>query len=184
MEKREFDALMLPHYKGLLSFAKKIGSEEPTDLVQETYLRAYKGWQTYNPEKSAPLTWLNNILHHIHVSERRKEHSKKRFHFEVPLDKAAYSIGVLPNLFEDEISEELTAILNKLPIRHKEVIELMRRDDHTYEMGSQALGVPKNTYRVLVYRAREYFKNRLNVRRRKVSAAIIKPFSNTHGKKV
>lgn len=48
-----------------------IGSSDVEDLVQEVFIRAIKGFDTYE-EKSSPKTWLFSIARHVGIDEIRK----------------------------------------------------------------------------------------------------------------
>jgi RNA polymerase sigma-70 factor (ECF subfamily) len=48
-----------------------IGSSDVEDLVQEVFIRAIKGFNTYQ-KKSSPKTWLFSIARHVGIDEIRK----------------------------------------------------------------------------------------------------------------
>ncbi|MDF2789957.1 MAG: polymerase sigma factor [Neobacillus sp.] len=48
-----------------------IGSSDVEDLVQEVFIRAIKGFDTYQ-KKSSPKTWLFSIARHLAIDELRK----------------------------------------------------------------------------------------------------------------
>lgn len=48
-----------------------IGSNDVEDLVQEVFIRAIKGFDTYQ-KKSSPKTWLFSIARHVAIDEVRK----------------------------------------------------------------------------------------------------------------
>jgi RNA polymerase sigma-70 factor, ECF subfamily len=48
-----------------------IGSGDIEDLVQEVFIRAIKGFDTYQ-QKASPKTWLFSIARHVGIDEMRK----------------------------------------------------------------------------------------------------------------
>ena len=48
-----------------------IGSSDVEDLVQEVFIRAIKGFDTYQ-KRSSPKTWLFSIARHVGIDELRK----------------------------------------------------------------------------------------------------------------
>ncbi|MFC0476288.1 RNA polymerase sigma factor [Robertmurraya beringensis] len=48
-----------------------IGSSDVEDLVQEVFIRAIKGYDTFQ-QKSSPKTWLFSIARHVGMDEMRK----------------------------------------------------------------------------------------------------------------
>lgn len=67
--------LVNAHTTELLAYAKARAKDEASaeDLVQETFLAAYKGWDKFNKEASAR-TWLFSILKHKLMDHYRKHY--------------------------------------------------------------------------------------------------------------
>src|SRR5512134_2413898 len=59
MNDPNFERMTLPHLEAVARFALSLTRDRANadDLVQETYLRAYRGWKTYRPD-SDPRRWL------------------------------------------------------------------------------------------------------------------------------
>jgi RNA polymerase sigma-70 factor, ECF subfamily len=54
-----------------------IGSSDVEDLVQETFIRAIKGFDTFQ-QKSSPKTWLFSIARNVGIDEMRKRKRLRR----------------------------------------------------------------------------------------------------------
>lgn len=69
-----FEELAVPHYDYLLNAAVKLchGDDfEAEDLVQETYLKAYKIFEQYDSGKSSVVTWMYRIMWCAYADTRK-----------------------------------------------------------------------------------------------------------------
>ena len=66
--REDFEALTLPHLKAVARFALSLTRDaaDADDLIQETYLRALRGWNTFQPGGDAR-RWLFTICHNSFV---------------------------------------------------------------------------------------------------------------------
>ena len=68
----KFERLALPLTKSLYNVAKRwTGREDASDLVQETYLRAYRTFDNFR-EGTNCKAWLFTIMRSVFVNEYRK----------------------------------------------------------------------------------------------------------------
>src|SRR5450432_938327 len=75
LTREEFDKLALEHLDMLFRVARRLCGD-PTaaeDLVQETYLRAYRARTEFNLEEYGIRPWLVRIMHNLHVSRAMRE---------------------------------------------------------------------------------------------------------------
>jgi RNA polymerase sigma-70 factor (ECF subfamily) len=72
-----FSAELLPHRAVLLATARRFG-EDPEELVQETYLRAFAARHSYLPGSNAR-AWLCRILVNLALGEKRRRGRVLRF---------------------------------------------------------------------------------------------------------
>src|SRR5512134_2317572 len=68
-----FEAEALPHRRTLLAVSYRLtrNVHDAEDLVQETYLRAYRAFEQYTPGTNIR-GWLLTILHRVHVDDVRR----------------------------------------------------------------------------------------------------------------
>ena len=74
-----FEKLMLPHYNSILAGALKLCRNmcAAEDLAQDTFMRAFNKFDLYDPERSSPITWLANIMHHRFFELKRHRTSSE-----------------------------------------------------------------------------------------------------------
>ena len=68
-----FEAQVREHQSGLRAFIRSLGTDDAwvDDLAQETFLVAYRRWDTLVPGSDAG-KWLRGIARHLVANERRK----------------------------------------------------------------------------------------------------------------
>lgn len=167
---RIFEKELFPHMEALKTFAFHLTYNEADaeDLVQETYLKAHKFIENYDPGTNAK-AWLFKILKNAYINEYRK---KARRPAEVDIDTAVThkegneqsSIAhadLRKDIFEDSMGDEITMALNSLPLEFKTVILLCDVESFTYEEMAKILDLPIGTVRSRLFRARNMLKNKL-----------------------
>ena len=81
-----FELLALPLFDSVHSFARSLArnSAEAEDLVQEAYLRAWRGFATFEPGTNFK-AWIFKILKNAFLSSRASAHYRWRA-FQVDMD--------------------------------------------------------------------------------------------------
>jgi RNA polymerase sigma-70 factor (ECF subfamily) len=137
------------------------------DLVQETFLRAYRSWDTYLPGTECR-GWLFTICRNLFYRTRQRE--QRRIAYEDPelealaaaaLHASAQQSGYA-DLFERiDLSAALDEALAELPETFRDVVVLVDLQDQSYEAASRILGVPTGTIRSRLFRGRRLLQERL-----------------------
>lgn len=167
---RIFDNELLPHMNALKTFAYHLTYDDNSaeDLVQETYLKAYRFIDKYNEGTNAK-AWLFKILKNAYINEYRKKAKRpKRVDFEEIIsyhdtdDKSKTNyLDLREEIFENIMGDEITVEINNLPIDFRTVILLCDVEGFTYEEISRIIDVPIGTVRSRLFRARNILKERL-----------------------
>ena len=143
--------------------------EEAEDLVQDTYARAFRSWQSYTPGTNLR-AWLLRILTNLNVDRGRR---LQRRPDELPLEendyylanKMAESAGeqvldqdrVVERLSQDSIVTALSA----LPDDFRDVVVLVDIGDFSYADAAQILDIPIGTVMSRLHRGRRLLKSTL-----------------------
>jgi len=153
----------LPHRNALYNYALKISgnSDDAQDLVQETYYKAYRYFDKFQSGTNSK-AWMFMILKNSFINDYRKSKREpykldyeqiQNFYENVKsdrsltnnLDKEFYN-----NLFDDE----MTAAIDQLPTKMREVFLLCDLDGNSYEETAELVGCPIGTVRSRLHRAR------------------------------
>ncbi len=165
--RREFERETLPHLNLLHNFARRMTNtrEDASDLVQETYLKAYRFWQSYEKGTNVK-AWLFRILRNTYINRYRQqsrepetvdfESAQKMNHqpgkpFGVSMDAG------LGKLLEDDVSNAIAA----LPDDFRTVVILSDIEGLTYEEIAEFIASPIGTVRSRLHRGRKLLRVQL-----------------------
>jgi RNA polymerase sigma-70 factor (ECF subfamily) len=154
----EFEAVCVPLMRMLYGTAVRLTRrpEDASDLVQETYLRAYRTFGGFRQGSNAK-AWLYTILYSVFSNHYRKQ---LRAPQSVPLEEAEERFLAAPGSTAPDwagrsvAAEELEAALRALPEAFRAAILLVDVEGLTYEEASAALACPIGTLRSRLARGR------------------------------
>lgn len=121
------------------------------DLLQETFLKAYLAIQAEIPDNLE--AWLLTIAKYTMYDYFRKQ---KRIVIQEAdfFDKQVYSVELADELIQKETSEQIVALLKRLPSNQQKAIALVQIKEFSYEEVSEMLDIPINTVKSHVKRGR------------------------------
>lgn len=177
LQQKKFERDLLPHINALNTFAYHLSynEEDARDLVQETYLKAYKAIDSYDEGTNAK-AWLFKILKNNYINQyRRKSKRPRNVDFEafVGLHDSEDSplkskVDLREEIYEELMGDEVTIAINGLPLDFRTVILLCDIEGFTYEEIAKILDVPIGTVRSRLHRARNLLKEKLSTYARKL----------------
>ena len=160
---RVFLEATLPHLDVVYQVARQAaaGGQDPEDLVQETYLRAYAGFGSYRGENAR--AWLAAICLNVARSQARRrwrrpwEVSGSGLLDVLPSSRADGGEGVVD--VADVViagldAEEVSRCLGRLPEPQRVCIVLMDVAGYTAREAAETLGCPRGTVLARVHRGR------------------------------
>lgn len=165
-----FQEELLPHADALYNFAYHLtfNEEDANDLVQDTYLKAYRFINSFDSGTNAK-AWLFKILKNGFINEyRKKKKEPNKVDYEDIIayqdadeDKGAIAPDFREDIFDNMMGDEITIALDKLPVDSKTVILLCDIEDFSYEEIAKILDIPIGTVRSRLHRARNMLKDSL-----------------------
>ncbi len=165
-----FERELLPHIDALTTFAYHLtyNEEDAKDLVQETFMKAYRALGSYVEGTNAK-AWLFKILKNAYINQyRKKSRRPTKVDFEEFIgyqDKDDASTAEYQDLrteiFENLLGDEVTVAINALPIDFRTVILLCDVEGFTYEEIAKIIDIPIGTVRSRLHRARNMLKEKL-----------------------
>lgn len=165
-----FEREFLPQIDALYNFAYYLVRNETdaNDLVQETYLKAYKFAESYE-EGSNAKAWLFRILKNAFINEYRKRKSRPTqvdyeeivIHHNEDDTPYSGSVDMREEIFSEMLGDEVTTAVNTLPVDFRVVILLCDIEGFSYEEISDIVNVPIGTVRSRLFRARNMLKEKL-----------------------
>ncbi len=161
---------MLPHMAALYNFALRMTGDpdDAKDLVQETYMKAYRFFDKYAQGTNAK-AWLFRIMKNSYINRYRKESKEpdtvdyddvKDFYATVKgsvVDTNDLQEKIFGNLFEDEVAKAL----QELPEDFRTVVILCDIEEYTYEEIADFIEIPIGTVRSRLHRGRKMLRSML-----------------------
>ncbi|MCS6816729.1 MAG: sigma-70 family RNA polymerase sigma factor [Blastocatellia bacterium] len=169
---REFERQALEYLEGLYNFAMALTRDrtEAEDLVQETYLRAFRGAAQRLPTGDVK-AWLFTIMRNIWINDQRR---KRRQQDTEELDVKEEDEGMRGRPLADErhrpdvmheqrsLGQEIRHAIESLPAVYREVIVLRFLEGFSYSQIAAIIGCPAGTVMSRISRARAELRKRLN----------------------
>lgn len=165
-----FEQEALPWLDDVYRFALSMTRDEADaeDVVQDTFLRAYRSWNTYAAGSDCR-RWLFTICRNAFLRSRERERQTIELR---DGERDAYAAGVLS--FGDYSANGLEGILSRsdllpaieralarVPSPFRSALVLVDIEDQSYEAAAEILGVPIGTLRSRLFRGRRIMQELL-----------------------
>src|SRR5690242_11150597 len=165
----EFAREALPWIDDVYRFALSLTRDEADadDVVQETYLRAYRSWHTFIPGTDCR-RWLFTICRNVFLRSRERQRPT------VDLDDgeqdavAASSVysAARERGYDDifarlDLAPALREALDELAEPFRSAVILVDVEDMSYESAAEVMGVPIGTVRSRLFRGRRLLQEKL-----------------------
>jgi len=167
-----FEQTALPWLDDVYRFARSLTMDdaEADDVVQETFLRAFRSWGTFVPGSDCR-RWLFTICRNAFLRGRERERHHGR---EVTLDdggaEALAGVRLHAQMMrsgEDrliarlDLAPALARALSELQEPFRSVVVLVDVEEQSYEEAASILGVPIGTVRSRLFRGRRILQEML-----------------------
>lgn len=153
----QFETLALEHLDMLYRLAKRMtrDAHRAEDLVQETYLRAFRSADNFDLQAFGIRPWLIRILHNVHVSKGQREVRQPPTLADEHLDAASAAPAAEPERFSwDGMDDQVKRAFDALPAEYQTVMQLWAIEELSYKEIAEALDVPIGTVMSRLHRAR------------------------------
>jgi RNA polymerase sigma-70 factor (ECF subfamily) len=167
---KEFETELMPHIRSLYHFAYRLTGDEENanDLVQDTYLKAYRFFNSYEKGSNAK-AWLFRILKNSFINNYRKtskepgkvDYEEAETYLNTGKSQYSDSIDLRDKLFRGLVGDEITQALSRLPVDFRTVIILCDIEEFTYEEIAKIVDIPIGTVRSRLHRARKMLREML-----------------------
>ena len=159
----DFEKAAMPYVDSLYNTAYRMtrNSEDAEDLVQETYLKALKGFVSFQQGTNFR-AWMYRILRNTFLTSR----SGLSVKMTVPLDREEDAVGPPTDTPEAALlaradQQMLQSALERLPVQFREVILLCDVEEMSYREIADIIGIPIGTVMSRLSRARKSMRELL-----------------------
>ena len=159
ISREEFERLAMEHMNMLYRIARRLTRDQASaeDLVQETYLRAFRARDSFDLQQYGIRPWLVRIMHNLNLSQSKRGGKQPVLVENEVLDTGSHGPSALPltpTSFEG-MDERLVRAVNQLPEEYQTVLLLWAIEDFSYKEIAAAVDVPIGTVMSRLHRARE-----------------------------
>jgi RNA polymerase sigma-70 factor (ECF subfamily) len=163
-DRAAFDRLVQLTYADTFTLAYRLtGDEEDArDVVQESYLRAYRGLRRFRGDAQFS-TWLYRITANCAATYlgKRGRHRHEELSDDLPLESDRPAGNPEANLDHRARSDSLQEALRRLPPRLRAVVVLRDVYDLSHESIAAELGISESAAKVRLHRARRKLREDL-----------------------
>lgn len=156
-----FEMEAMQHIDDLYRTAKRLtrNETEADDLVQETYMQAWKSFGQYELGTNCR-AWLYKILFNKYDHHRRKQYTQSKYFQEA--DELVFELSAATQPVPEHLTDrEIISALDKLPEHYRSVVLLADVHEFDYKEVAQILDIPMGTVMSRLNRARTQLKKSL-----------------------
>lgn len=156
-----FEAEAMHHIDDLYRTAKRLtrNETEADDLVQETYMQAWKSFAHYELGTNCR-AWLYKILFNKYDHHRRKQYTQSKYFQEA--DELIFEMSAARTPVPEHLTDrEVISALDKLPEHYRSVVLLADVHEFDYKEVAHILDIPMGTVMSRLNRARTHLKKSL-----------------------
>jgi RNA polymerase sigma-70 factor (ECF subfamily) len=166
--KDEFEEVALPHLDALFNLALNLtrNRKDAEDLVQETFLRAYRFFDTYRKGTHIK-AWLFRILRNTFINRYRARKARPE-EVEFGAIEATYEQTIEQTFIRDRtppspeaivlegvLDEEIEQAMASLPEEYRTVVLMALLEEMSYKDIAAALSIPLGTVMSRLHRGRK-----------------------------
>jgi RNA polymerase sigma-70 factor (ECF subfamily) len=174
MESFQHEAL--PHLDAVYRFALRLSGSpaDAEDLVQETFLRAFRAWEQYTPGTRAK-SWLFTICRNVFLRQRKRDRRRDETvrqaanevdtsgvqTGEIPVFTTAYQYDPEGQFFASIIDDGILLAIERLPADFRDAVVLSDLEGLSYAEIADVLGIPIGTVKSRLFRGRRLLQRQL-----------------------
>lgn len=144
-------------------------ASDADDLVQETYLRAFRGRHTFQPDGDMK-RWLFTICKHAFLRTHERETREQAVPLDEPAEETRSAIRLHNRLVASgdaalldrlDLAPAIASALDTLPVSLRTAVVLVDLEGYGYADAAQIMQVPIGTVRSRLFRARRVLQESL-----------------------
>lgn len=130
------------------------------DLLQETFVKIWNSFSSYNPEKGRLFTWMVNLARNLSIDKVRSKDFRNNSKNQ-DLENTVNFIDEQKNTAINPDTLGVKDLVNKLKPDHKSILDLVYFRGYTHVEAAEELGIPlgtvKTRLRMAIITLRKFF---------------------------
>ncbi len=160
-----FEELAMPLFDSLYNFARWLvqDSNDAEDLVQETYLKAFRSFASFQPGTNFR-GWIFQILRNTFLSSRAKLEWRMTVAMDLEADGPELAVDTeTPEtiLMNRSDSKRVRRAIEDLPVHYRETLLLCEVEEMSYQEIAEVMSIPIGTVMSRLARARKEVRQSL-----------------------
>ena len=141
-EKPDFGQVYEDYYSYVYNYiyTQILHRENTEDLVSDIFMKAMTHYDSYDPSKASPKTWLCNIARNTLIDKYRKDATRQTSSLDAE-DAVEPSYEDEYQALKDPINQEVYQILTKLSPEERELISMIYGQDMKNPEIAKVLGI-------------------------------------------
>jgi len=171
-DRADFHEEALPYMDAVFRFALRLSGSRDTaeDLVQDTFLRAYRSWEKYTPGTQCK-SWLFTICRNVFLRQRERgqrhdeivsenvDRSSGPFDVVNPVWVKAVEADPEGDFFDSIVDEVVLQHIQDLPEDYRTAVVLSDLEGLPYQEIAEMLEVPVGTVKSRLFRGRRILQS-------------------------
>ncbi len=159
----------LPHLDSIARYALSLTRDESDadDLVQETFLRAFRAWEQFVPGSECR-AWLFTICRNTYLRSSKREQRVAAYEDAelealgaAAIHTSAQQDGLDDVFARTDMMSAIRAAVDELPEAFRDVVVLVDLEEQGYSEAARVLEIPIGTVRSRLFRGRRLLQERL-----------------------
>lgn len=135
-------------------------AEDAADVSQETFIKVLESFESFDASRTlAP--WISKIVYHQSLKRLQSSQVRKTQALESSDDAAIAASGPDSNILAKSEKEILYEAMEGLSAQDRALLHLRYKNDFTDVELGEVTGIPVNTVKTRIFRARSFLKERL-----------------------
>ena len=151
IDARDFDALFVAHFPGLVRALTAISGDRETaaDCVQEAFVRAHGRWDKL-VDYDDPIGWVRHVALNLARDSRRRDTRGKALHLRLVVEHETEATEIAA-----EPRTDLAGLVSTLPRRQRESLALYYVEGLSVLEVAAALGISEGAVKFHLHQGRE-----------------------------
>lgn len=178
-ERAAIDMFYRAHARQVLNWTTRLGGPylDAEDVAQDVFTTALTRLDRFDPSRGSSGAWLYGITRRVVANARRRSALRRMVGLDQVAEPPAPGPGVDEAVIQAWRRHKVVAALDRLSLKHREVIVLMDLEEHTAPECAEMLGCSVGTVYSRLHYARKQFEVAVRRELGEIRSSLLAPVS-------